>query len=153
MHTYSYTNSIVTYADIHDIERLDWMFKDDSEAKTPREAMYSFDAHYLWRDFADKSDVPGHDIIYTDRMRQQDSDKWNAAIDPESIEFGELGDLGPWKLRIKREDAQIICKRYFGEDTVCIGYGLDCNVSTGYELGIFLIQKPEHLEDQDEYIE
>ena len=80
-------------------------------------------------------------------------DKNKVVFDRDSTDFGKLGNLGAWSLRISKRDANIICKRYFDEDTVCIGYSLDCNRSTGYELGIFLIQKSEHLEDQDEYIE
>lgn len=126
-------------------KRYDWMFTDDSNSVTPEQNRYAYDAHYLWRDFADKTDIPPHDSVYTDRMRQWDYEKYEAAFDRDSTEFGKLGNLGSWGLRIQRRDAQIIVKRYFGEDAVCIGYGIDTNRSTGYELGIFLVQRTKHI--------
>lgn len=125
----------------------DWMFADPATAVTPEENRYGYDAHYLWRDFRDKDNLPPHSMVYSDRMRQWDYKKMEAAFDRGSTKFGKLGNLGSWGLRIGKRDAQIIVQRYFGKGTRCIGYGIDTNRSTGYEIGIFLIQPLEDIEN------
>lgn len=112
--------------------QLDWCFGDSG--KSPIQSPYSFDAHYLWRDF-DKADIPDHNSAYSDQMNQWDHEKYMAAFDRKSTKFGKLSGRG--LMGLSKSDALIITKRYWGEDTKCIGYALDCNRSSGYELGIF----------------
>lgn len=131
-----------------DRPRYDWMFTDDEHATTPEQNSYAYDAHYLWRIFPDKTNIPPHDCIYSDRMRQWDYEKYEKAFDRKSARYGKLGNLGSWGLRIGRRDADIIVQRYYGKGHRCIGYGLDTNRSTGYELGIFLIQSPEQQKEE-----
>ena len=127
---------------MHDGERwvqdYDWVL--EGSTRTPEQYPYGFDAHYLWRLF-DKNVFPTgtRTTIYTDRMQEWDPAKYAAAIDPNSTEFGKLSK-GFSVFQAYAPDAQIVVKRYFGENVACVGFAIACNVSNGYPLGIFILE-------------
>lgn len=105
----------------------DWI--NPEKNSTPEDYPFSFDAFYLWRDF-DKHNKPnGLDIIYTDRMYQWDYDKATKAFEG----YRDIRNL-------TKDDCMMIAKKYFGNETQCIGYALCCNASNGYPIGMFIIR-------------
>ncbi len=116
----------------------DWVL--EGSTRTPEKHPYGFDAHYLWRLF-DKNVFPTgtRTTIYTDRMHEWDAKKYAAAIDPNSMEFGKLSK-GFSVFQAYAPDAQIVVKRYFGENVACVGFAIACNVSNGYPYGIFILE-------------
>lgn len=100
----------------------DWV--DPSRTRSPEEYPYSFDAHYIWRD-----DLTGATPIYSDRMWEWDWEKAKAAF--KNNQRGR---------RVKHECKEII-ERYYDGKYECVGYALCCNVSNGYEIGIFYVRE------------
>lgn len=104
-------------------KRYDWVSPDQN--RTPEEYPYSFSAHYLWREDDMKYAAP----IYADRMWQWDFDKAKVAFGNSQRGY-----------RTKEECKKIIESYYKGQYE-CVGYALSCNVSNGYEIGIFYVRE------------
>ena len=112
-----------------DMDQLDWCSEDD-ENFTPQQRPYSYSAHYTWRDF-DKNDIPA-DVgsVYSDRMREWDTEVYTEATK----------GLG-WIENISKSQAKKLIKTYYGGKYECVGFAKTCNVSNGYGLGIFFIRE------------
>ena len=104
---------------------LDWC---GHGKRTPRDHPYSYDAHYIWRDF-DKHNMPkGVDGSYSDRMQMWDSEMYDKA----RTESG-----GGWIESISRKQAEKFVEVYYEGTRKCVGFAKACNVSNGYGLGVF----------------
>jgi len=116
----------------HDCHLLtyDWVSSDWEYPKTPEQYPYSFDSYYVWRDF-DKTELSDEiETVYSDRMYQWNYEKAKTVFKGKQI----LNNLN-------KKECKKIVKEYFGSDTKCIGYALSCNISNGYPIGVFFIQK------------
>lgn len=112
----------------------DWCFDSGLELHGPDSRPYGFDAYFIWRDFDknDEEDMKGIHSVYSDRMRE-----WN----PEKYEAARKGkDLG-WMDRLDRKKAVTFIKEYYDGKYECVGFGRACNVSNGYPLGIFFLKE------------
>ena len=108
---------------------MDWCFENNS-GRTPREYPYSYDAHFSWRDF-DKSDMEGIDIVYSDRMRDWDPEKYKTALNT-------VGRC--WIENISRDAAKRLIEIYYDGAYECVGFGRCCNMSSGYGIGLFYLR-------------
>jgi hypothetical protein len=111
--------------------RYDWCFSSGREQRTPEEHPYSFDAYYLWRNF-EKSDMDGIDSVYSDRMRDWEPEKFEAAM--------EAAGKG-WLDKMTEDRAKAFIKVYYDGKYECVGFGRCCNVSNGYPIGIFFLKE------------
>lgn len=111
----------------------DWCFGETG--RTPEQHPHSYDAHYLWRDFdkADREAMQAEEIqsVYSDRMMQWDSKKYEAA---------RKASKAGWIENIDRRTAEKFIESYYDGKMICVGFGKCCNVSTGYGIGLFFIK-------------
>lgn len=120
---------------MHDIifRQLDWCFPQQSGRRTPQRYHYSHDAYFLWRDFkVGKGVTPA--VIWSDRMRRNSPEKYENAV--KSALSGRFDHY-----HMSKKDAKAFVKEFFGEGVECVGYGVGCNVSNGYPIGIFFIKE------------
>lgn len=115
---------------VHGGPIYDWCFDDDPNKRTKEKYPYSYDAHYLWRDF-EKDNMEGISSVYSDRMMQWDSEKYERA---------RSFSGGGWIESISKEAAKKFVQSYYGGKYNCVGFGICCNQSTGYGIGLFFIK-------------
>lgn len=109
----------------------DWCYKTPYTPRSPRQAPYNYDDHYVWRDF-DKNDMPkGIAVEYSDRLSQRDRAKYEAAR-----KFAGSG----WDEQMTRKQAEDFVAHYFDGEYKCIGFAKSCNQATGYGIGVFFMQ-------------
>jgi hypothetical protein len=110
---------------------LDWCFG-RTDGLSPTSAPYSYDPHFLWRDF-DKDDQPS-DITceYSDRMRE-----WNDKAYADAMQSVE----NPYLPSLNRVACREIVKQYYGGKRECVGYAICANKSNGAHIGIFFTRE------------
>lgn len=114
----------MNYYNPYDVSFMyDWV--DPTQTRTPENYPYSFDAHYIWRE-----NLKGASGVYSDRMWEWDREKAKMAFD----------GVGQRAIRDKQKTKKVIEKYYDGKYE-CVGYALCCNVSNGYEIGIFYLKE------------
>ncbi|MBO9428818.1 hypothetical protein [Sulfitobacter sp. R18_1] len=111
--------------------RYDWCFDDGQEKRNPDEYRYSFDPYYLWRDF-NKERMDGIDSVYSDRMREWDPKKYEAAC--KKSKFRGIDSC-------TKTQAKAFIEAYYDDKYECVGVGRACNVSNGYPLGLFFLKE------------
>lgn len=100
--------------------------------RTREEYRYSYDDHYVWREF-DKHDIPKCvDVIYSDRMRE-----WDAG----SYELARKESKAGWMEDLTKEQAKRFIEIFYAGAYECVGFARSCNHSTGYGIGIFFIKE------------
>jgi hypothetical protein len=111
----------------------DWCFAQNS-GRTRQAHPYSYDAHFVWRDF-DKADMSGIVSVYSDRMRDWDPRKYDAAMSAATKATGRC-----WVEDLTKESTSRFIEVYYDGVMDCVGFGRACNVSTGYGIGLFFIK-------------
>ena len=116
----------MSYSHFYDgLSMYDWVYPEDNNL-TPREAPYSFSPYYVWR-----KNLTDSNPVYTDRMWEWDREKAKEA-------FGKHGQ------RVKEfseSECNKIVKAYFGSKYKCVGFSMECNRSSGYEIGVFYLKE------------
>lgn len=109
---------------------FDWCWP--CEERTPQSHPYSYDAHFLWREFSDEDRENGGIInIYSDRMASWRPEKYEALMRHKhwpTLSFGE---------------AHKIIDGYFNGEQELVGYAIECNPINGYHTGIFWVRKKD----------
>lgn len=105
--------------------KYDWV--NENETRSPEVYPYSFSSHYIWK--LDETD--GCDVIWADRLFDQDYEKATKA-------FGEYRSTSNY---ISPIAANHILKEFYGKKVDVVAYGLSCNVSNGYPIGMFFVRK------------
>ena len=120
---------------MHDtmFRQFDWCFPQQPKHKMPHEYPYSHDAYFLWRDFKE-GERSIHNTVWSDRMRQNSPEKYERAV--KKVLNGHFDHY-----HMSKKDAKAFVKEFFGENFVCVGYAVECNVSNGFPIGIFLIKE------------
>ena len=114
------------YRSIDGSQSYDWVHEHCT--RSPREYMYSYSEHYVWRDF-DKFNMP-EDVTsaYSDRMMQWDYEKYKKCVK----------GVG-WIENVDKKTAKRIIKEYYDGKYECVGFAKSCNWSTGYGLSLIHI--------------
>lgn len=105
-------------------------FCDQSATRERRAHPYSFDAHYIWRNF-NKNKIPKRiGTVYSDRLMQWNVEKYKEAFDGQG-----------WIDQLTKEQCIKAIDIYYTGKYKCVGYAVACNVSSGYPLGVFYIEE------------
>lgn len=108
-------------------KKYDFCFPD--QTRSPKECPYSFDAYFIWKTAAHK----GANVNYSDRMYQADYDKATKAFS--AVQKGNRAQS------LTMREARAVIDIYYDGKYDCVAYGLSCNQSTGYEIGIFWLRE------------
>lgn len=111
--------------------QYDWCWPGGT--RTRESHPYSFDAHFIWKDWKGPNDKEACDVVYSDRMWQWDREKADKAF--ALVQRGQrIGDL-------RKDACSKIIESYYDGKYECAAYALCCNQSTGYEIGIFWLRE------------
>lgn len=127
------TASVIVDGDHGSLARFyDWC---GDGQRTPEKYPYAFSTHFLWRDGEKGAfGVAGSEAVYTDRMAGWDRQKAREALK----DFDFFGTVPPHP---QRTACQRAVDHFFGPGKyTCVGYGLSCNQSNGYPIGVFFLR-------------
>lgn len=108
-------------------------------SRTPQTNPYNYDEFVQWKKNKEmrKSDVENKSVVYSDRLWQWDSGKYDKCCQE------VFGDTGQYFSRRKPEDIERFLSLYFGDEIELLAILEGCNQGNGYPYWIFFYDKKE----------
>lgn len=111
----------------------DWVSPEGS--RTPEDFPYSYDAHYLWRDFdpADETSTKTPKlVVYSDRMRDENPEKFDRFLVPGIFPERFIYNM-------TRSQCEAFVAGFYDGKYIPVGYARATDVPSGTSMGIFFL--------------